>query len=189
MHTFGLAIDIAYTANPWVRRAASWAALQRAALLVSGISLTQRSAPAYFSSLGTDPALTTGQVWDAVQQRNAELVAYIALSNDDAALGAAIVTGQTRGTAGLTKPGETLADSIRRWKTRIRQDRRALAAGDFDNHLAPDRGFLSHHRDLVIALRDHACLAWGAVDLGAGDLRQRRHHALRRPRRRRRAGC
>jgi hypothetical protein len=32
----------------------------------------------------------------------------------------------------------------------------------------PLNGFLNHDRDLVIALRDHACLVWGAVDLGAG---------------------
>jgi len=32
----------------------------------------------------------------------------------------------------------------------------------------PLNGFLNHDRDLVIALRDHACLVWGAVDLGSG---------------------
>jgi hypothetical protein len=32
----------------------------------------------------------------------------------------------------------------------------------------PLRGFLNLDRDLVIALRDHACLVWGAVDLGPG---------------------
>lgn len=32
----------------------------------------------------------------------------------------------------------------------------------------PLNGFLNLDRDLVIALRDHACMVWGAVDFGAG---------------------
>jgi hypothetical protein len=168
VHTFGLAIDIAYKANPWVRSAASWRALQRAASLVSGTSLTQRSAPEYFSSLGSDPARSTGQVWDELQQRNAELVAYIELGNDAMALRSVLQSGQARGTAGLVGPGESLDDAVTRWRTRIRQDRQALAGGDFGNHEPPGKGFLTHNRDLVIALRDHGCLAWGAVDLGPG---------------------
>ena len=31
----------------------------------------------------------------------------------------------------------------------------------------PLKGFLNLDRDLVIALRDHACLIWGAVDMGS----------------------
>ncbi len=164
VHTFGLAIDIAYTPNPWIHSAASWSAMQRAALLVSGTSLTQRSAPAYFHSLGSDSALSTGKVWDEIQRRNAELIAYFALHGDDRALRAALA----RRTPGVTRPGESLDDAVTRWRTRIRQDRRTLATGDFDNHLPPDQGFLSHQRDLVVALRDHGCLVWGAVDLGPG---------------------
>ena len=168
VHTFGLAVDIAYKANPWVRSATSWRALQRAALLVSGVSLTQDSAPRYFSSLGSDPARSTGQIWDELQQRNAELIAYLELDKDATALRSALQAGQARGTAGLVGPGESLDDAESRWRTRIRQDRQALAGGDFNNHEPPDKGFLAHPRDLVIALRDHGCLAWGAVDLGPG---------------------
>jgi hypothetical protein len=168
VHTFGLAIDIAYRANPWVRRAESWSALQRAASLVSGVALTQASAPQYFSSLGSDPARSTGQIWDEIYQRNAELIAYFALGKDDAALRDALRAAQARGTAGVMRSGESLDDAVTRWRTRIEQDRQALAGGDFDNHEPPGKGFLSHPRDLVIALRDHGCLAWGAVDLGPG---------------------
>jgi peptidoglycan hydrolase-like protein with peptidoglycan-binding domain len=170
VHTFGLAIDIAYLANPWVRRAASWHALQRAASLVSGTSLRQASAPEYFSSLRLDPARSTGQIWDEVQQRNAELITYIGLEGDALALRAALQSGQARGTAGLVNSGESLADAVARWRTQIGRDRQALAGGDFAGHEPPGKGFLTHARDLVIALRDHGCLAWGAVDLGPGAL-------------------
>ncbi len=168
VHTFGLAIDIAYKANPWVRRSASWAALRRAALLVSGIDLPGSSAPNYLSSLGSRTGLSTGQVWDEVQRRNEEFVKYFTLARDDAALQAALQAGQARATAGLVNSGETLDQAANRWRTRIQLDRRALAGGDFQNHEPPEKGFLSHARELVIALRDHGCLAWGAVDLGPG---------------------
>jgi subtilisin family serine protease len=165
VHTFGLAIDIAYRGNPWVRRAESWAAVQRAALLVSGVSLRHASAPRYFSSLGADPTRSTGEIWDELQQRSGELSSYFVLGTDEAALRAALRAAQAAGT-GAVRPGESLADAARRWRARITDDRRALSGGDFDNHDPPDRGFLTLNRDLVIALRDHACLVWGAVDLG-----------------------
>jgi Subtilase family len=168
VHTFGLAIDIAYRANPWVRSAASWEALQRAALLVSGVSLTQASAPQYFSSLGSDAARSTGEIWDELRQRNAELISYFALRKDDAALRDALRAAQTRGTVGVLRRGESLDAAASRWQARIQQDRQALAGGDFNNHEPPEAGFLTHPRELVIAIRDHGCLAWGAVDLGPG---------------------
>ena len=167
VHTFGLAIDIEYLANPWVRSKASWRALQRASL-VSGTRLTQSSAPRYFSSLGSDPARSTGQIWDELHRRNNELITYFQLGQDSSALRAALQAGQDRGTTGLINPAETLDSAVTRWRTQISQDQRHLAAGDFHRHVSPARGFLSHPRDLVIALRDHGCLAWGAVDLGPG---------------------
>ena len=85
VHSFGLAIDISYKANPWVRRDSSWRALKRAASLISGTNLTARSAGAYLSALGTDPARSTGQVWDELNQRNAELIEYLGLHRRDAA--------------------------------------------------------------------------------------------------------
>src|SRR5439155_26748876 len=41
-HTLGLAIDLAYTANPWIRRNATWEAMKRASLLVSANPLPAR---------------------------------------------------------------------------------------------------------------------------------------------------
>lgn len=51
-----------------------------------------------------------------------------------------------------------------------RADLAALRTGVFQGSVSRDplNGFLNMDRDLVIALRDHACLVWGAVDFGAG---------------------
>ena len=167
MHTFGLAVDIEYTANPWPHDRASWQAMKRAATLVSGVSLHHDSAPAYFSSLGSNPALSTGQIWDELHQRHMELVGYFRLGQDPVALKTAVLAGQARGTAGLTHAGESVDEAVTRWQSQIAEDRHALAApgGDFTGRDAA-KGFLTHDRDLVIALRDHGCLAWGAVDQG-----------------------
>jgi len=167
MHTFGLAVDIEYLANPWIHRPATWLAMKRAAELVSGTGLPHRSAPEYFSALGSDPARSTGQVFDELHQRNTELIAYFQLGQDSAALAAALRTGQARGTAGLVGPGERIEEASARWHTQIQDDRKALAAdgGDFVGR-DPGNGFLAHRRDLVIALREHGCLSWGAVDQG-----------------------
>jgi phosphatidylserine/phosphatidylglycerophosphate/cardiolipin synthase-like enzyme len=170
VHSFGVAIDIAPHTNPWVLSNSSWAALRRAALLVSGATLNQASAPAYFDSLGSDPTRSTGQIWDELRLRNTELRSYFALGNDAAALRSALQVSHARGTAGLVSDGESLDDAVTRWTASIRSDREALVAGDFNGYVSPDRGFLTHARDLVIALRDHGCLAWGAVDFGAGRL-------------------
>ena len=168
VHTFGLAIDIEYTANPWVVHDASWAALRRASHLISGVRLAQASAPAYWSSLGTDPRRSTTDVWDEVRRRSDDLAAYAGLAGDVPGMADALRAGLARGTAGLMLAGEPLEDAARRWAARATADRRALIAGDFTGHRPPERGFLTHSRDLVVALRDTACLAWGAVDLGAG---------------------
>ena len=167
MHTFGLAVDIEYTANPWPHQRASWQAMKRAATLVSGVSLHHDSAPAYFSSLGSNPALSTGQIWDELHQRHTELVRYFRLGQDPAALKTALLASQARGTAGLTHAGEPVDEAVTRWQSQITEDRHALAAPDEDfTGRDPAKGFLTHDRDLVIALRDHGCLAWGAVDQG-----------------------
>jgi uncharacterized protein YcbK (DUF882 family) len=51
-----------------------------------------------------------------------------------------------------------------------KDDEKALRIGVFKGSVErdPRLGFLNLDRDLVIALRDRACLAWGAVDFGAG---------------------
>ncbi|MFN0104219.1 MAG: hypothetical protein ACKV2U_19305 [Bryobacteraceae bacterium] len=51
-----------------------------------------------------------------------------------------------------------------------RTDLATLRKGVFTGSVSrnPLNGFLNLDKDLVVALRDHACLIWGAVDLGAG---------------------
>ena len=167
MHTFGLAVDIGYLANPWLRRPRTWQVMKRAAELVSGHSLPGKSAPEYFHSLGSDPARSTGQVWDELQQRHTEMVAYFRLGQDAAGLRAAVAARAQKGTPGLVRPGEP--DAVARWQAQIQDDHAALARTDADfAGRDPGHGFLSHRKDLVIALRDHGCLSWGAVDQGPG---------------------
>ena len=175
-HTFGLAIDIAYTANPWIHQPASWEALKHAALLVSGTSLTQPSAPAYLASLGSDQTRSTGQVWDELQQRSRDFGAYFQLAGD-AAVREALQAGQRRGTTGLVGQGESLDQAVTRWRAQIQGDRNTITfcasdddqrSGDLCHHDRPEQGFLTLPRDLVIALRERGCLAWGAVDFGPG---------------------
>ena len=176
-HTLGLAIDLAYTANPWIHRTATWEALKRAITLVSPSPLTRDydSAPAYFATLGADPQRSTGQVWDELRQRSAEFGAYFRLARDEQALREALRAAQARGAAGLVNPGESLDQAVVRWRATIGQDRSSITScdpdagdGDFCHHVPPEQGFLSLPRDLVIALREHGCLAWGAVDFGPG---------------------
>jgi hypothetical protein len=164
VHSFGLAIDISYKANPWVRRDSSWRALKRAASLISGTNLTARTAGDYLSALGTDPARSTGQVWDELNQRNAELIEYLGLQ--DATLRATLINRPQAEATTVVKSGETLDSAVRRWHNGIREDIRELGGGDFNGHEPPSKGFLTHPRDLATALRDHGCLAWGAVDFG-----------------------
>ncbi|MFI6318266.1 hypothetical protein ACIBG8_12140 [Nonomuraea sp. NPDC050556] len=165
MHTLGLALDIAYTGNPWVVSAASWRAMKHAAELMSGAALPYASSSAYFSSLGADPGRTTGQIWDEVHRRSEEFAAYFRLAGDQDRLRAAVQGARVL-------PGESVDEAVVRWRSVIHRDRQALVRtsprGDFVHHSPPEEGFLSLGRDLVIALRDHAGLAWGGVDLGGG---------------------
>ncbi|MBM2620816.1 hypothetical protein JIG36_35485 [Actinoplanes sp. LDG1-06] len=158
VHTFGLAIDIGYLANPWINHDTSWTALKNAANLVSGTRLTARTVTAYFAALG-ESGRPTGDIWDELHRLSAELVTYLRLADDPAALRAALRPG-------LTQPGETPDAAVERWRSQIRRDRERLVANDFSHGRRPENGFLKLPRDLVVALRDRACLAWGAVDFG-----------------------
>lgn len=170
VHTFGLALDIAFKANPWIHRPTSWQAVRHAALLISGTRLEHKSAPEYFSQLGAARDRSTERIWEEVRRRSDELIAYFALGQDTTKLRAALESGQSNGTAGLVSQGQSLDQATATWRTRIEQDRSSLGQkdSDFCGHEPPARGFLTLSRDLVVALRDHACLAWGAVDLGPG---------------------
>ena len=164
MHTLGLAIDISYMANPWIHNESSWRALKRAASLITGTNLAQSSVGVYLSGLATGAVRSTGEVWDELHQRNDELIAYLRL--DRPTLEATLSDRAQGWPTPVVTPGEPIDDAVRQWSANISEDNRDLDAGDFNGHLPAKDGFLTHPRDLVIALRDHGCLAWGAVDFG-----------------------
>jgi hypothetical protein len=116
MHTFGLAADVSYAGSPWVRRASSWEALKAAALLVSGASLGEPSAQAFFHALGSDPTGSTGQIYDTLRGHDGELREYFRFASDPAALEAALRARQAAGTTGIFITGEAIAAAARRWR-------------------------------------------------------------------------
>lgn len=189
MHLAGLAVDLAYRANPWVGSLSFKEVSGRAATLVGGsvtdASGTRTRAAAAVGELSDAPGLgrralhtlaqgtrNTGEIYDALAQWNAWLERYLAFGADDAGLRAAIAARQADGTPGVVRPGATPAQTLADWQRRIAQDLESLRKNSFSaagTPRDPRKGFLSFHRDLVLALRDVACLAWGAVDIGQGD--------------------
>lgn len=169
MHTFGLAIDIGYRVNPWIRRSSSRDAIRRAALLTGGRRLTRNPITKEFNALGTDSALSTRDVYDGVAALDAALREYLACETDPTALQSAIRSRVEDETDGVVDQGESEANAETRWTAQVKQDRRALERDDFKGHHSPEKGFLNLPKDLVIALREHACLAWGGCDIGGGE--------------------
>lgn len=172
MHTLGLAVDIKYTTNPWVAgnpspRAANRyfiEAMSNAALLISGVRLTLDAA--YLHRLGSGGTYSTADAYDILHARDQDLRRYLALDGDRRAIGVAIAARVAAGTRGVPT-------DVGLWARRIRRDLQRLRAGPFRAPRNPLGGFLNLHRDLVVALRDDACLAWGAVDFGpraSGDM-------------------
>lgn len=179
MHTLGLAVDIGYSANPWVAgqhgndgtpnvgRNAIFADVTRHAnLLLAGIDegITAR----WLSTLGNDPGRTTDTAYTEIRQRHDQLVEYFGLGASLDRLRAVIEERRRAGGPNVGRViarGQTVNAAVARWRRRIAADRARLGGALGRQH--PERGFLNLHRDLVIALRDHGCLAWGAIDLGA----------------------
>jgi hypothetical protein len=173
MHTYGLAVDIKYTGNPWVQGADFLAALKRSALLMSGVRITQPTSQRFLHDLGADATRTTAAIFDILAQRSRDFRDYLALSANGAGLTAVLQRRRAEGTAGIFAAAtESIADAVQRWRTDIQNDLRSMRAqaSPFRSGTTRDPllGFLNLDRDLVIALRDTACLAWGAVDIGSG---------------------
>ena len=183
MHTLGLAVDIGYIKNPWIagqhgnehRNATFHAVTRNASLLMAGqdVPLT----PGWLSKWGNKAGGTTDEAFTAIHDRHVQLVDYLALRKDQAALLAAIQRRAATGGPNLAKvikPGEITEVAASRWRQTIESDYQSLRGALAGQGLVrdPDLGFLNLHRDLVIALRDHGCLAWGAIDLGGecGDI-------------------
>lgn len=181
MHTFGLAVDIKYRGNPWVggndndpntcdnRRFT--AALRNAALLVSGVSVSGTAA-ALLHGLGSDPHLSTAQVYATLSQRDTDLRAYLRLADaHDSLLVPVLSARRAAGTVGVfASASETHDSAAARWRAQAAEDLGDLRAtgSNFGSLRNPLDGFLNLPLDLVVTLRDRACLAWGAVDFGPG---------------------
>src|SRR5262249_27555932 len=105
--------------------------------------------------------------WDRLKQLSDDFVAYFRLGTDDTELGNVMTARQSD--TRVVKAGETLDKAAARWKGIIAADLRALSGHDFassSGHTPPSDGFLPLPKELVVALRDNACLAWGAIDFG-----------------------
>jgi hypothetical protein len=173
MHTYGLALDIKYAGNPFVQGARFTEALKHAALLVGGLAITQRTSEAFFASLaGTGD---TASVYRAVSLYDGYFRRYLALRNQRDEL-REILQRWEASRSSLTPPGifargtESVDQALTRWQRIIRRDYEQLSSGAAP-FLARDplKGFLNLPQELVMALRDKACLAWGAVDFGVRD--------------------
>ncbi|MEV7346291.1 hypothetical protein [Streptomyces sp. NPDC093544] len=174
MHTFGLGLDIRKQTNPHVSekslRSPFTCALQNAAALLGRTPL-DGTAAASFDRLGTHPSLTTSQIHGSLARRNSDLLDYLALRDrlegirrtlaqrwaaEDWAAAFEPAERQAGETAGIEA-------AAARWLGLIKTDYAKLRSGRWE----PTDGFLNLSADLVVALRDKACLCWGAVDFGA----------------------
>jgi hypothetical protein len=174
MHSIGLAVDLNYVGNPYIlgeARCASCndpavtAAVQRGALLMS--ARTASLSMARLGALGASTTMSTAAIYDELAADDRDLRAYLVATT--AAISARLAAGPAASAAGLFRSStESVASATTRWEAQRNADLAALrAAANFVGR-DPRNGFLNLHRDLVIALRDDACLAWGAVDFGSG---------------------
>jgi hypothetical protein len=176
MHLFGLAIDIGYTRNPWLsnpkRNTARLAEITlRAARLLgpAGAGDHDQGITARFLHGLAITHGDTGKIHKILAEWSRWLAEYFALAGNAKRLEGLLPTANVMyPNGGWFKRGESLATAAARWARDIRTDfhdfAEAVARGGNKNEVR--HGFMDLPRDLVIALRDDACLAWGTVDFG-----------------------
>ncbi len=179
MHLFGLAIDIGLTSNPWITEGnpSKVAEITRRAARLVGPSgaVTQGISAQYLHNL----AITyrdTDKLYKILADWSMWLGEYFALAGDAKRLRSLLpIANVIYPGAGWFRPGESLAAAATRWSRVIQTDfddfAAAVSRGDKKNEVR--NGFMNLARDLVIALRDEACLGWGAADFGpaaSGDI-------------------
>jgi hypothetical protein len=179
MHTLGLAVDIGYIKNPWVagqhdsptRNAKFMAATENASLLLTG--KRAKVTPAFLAALGNAAGQTTGSAYDQVRQRHDQLLEYLGLQSQPAQLRLVLQQRQSDGgtiARDVLGPGGSIDRALVAWRNTITADRARLReAFQGSSSRDPADGFLNLPRDLVVALRDHGCLAWGGIDLGSAE--------------------
>jgi hypothetical protein len=170
MHTLGLAVDIGSIKNPWVagqaespmRNANFQAVTKNVSRLLSGTE-QETVTPRWLASLGADAANGTEAAYRKIESRHKNLQKYLSLGRDAEKLKSVIF--QHRHSKHVIREKESIEAAVRRWQGTIKSDRIRLQHA-LSSKRKPEAGFLNLHRDLVVALRDHGCLAWGAIDLG-----------------------
>ena len=178
MHTFGLGIDIGYTHNPWLsnpeRNTKKIAEITlRAAQFIGGKPKNQKGITAkLLHQLAVDNQDTT-RIYKILSEWSDWLGSYFALATDQKSIESALpILNAINPDIGFIKPGESLSNAAKRWAGIIKSDfndfAAAVARGGQDKE-AVRNGFMDLPRDLVLALREYACLAWGAVDFGPGE--------------------
>ncbi len=183
-HSFGLAFDLKYVGNPWIAGNPDRPVgnryfeqtMARVARLMAGethFSLTAR----YLHGLAQ--RLSTADIHATLSQSDQQLRRYLSLMTDRATLQQLLSARQQAGTAGIfATSGESIEAATIRWTQQIKQDLKALTAY-FEPGRDPRSGFLNLPLELVLALRDQACLAWGAVDFGPSQSGDVMHFDLR----------
>jgi hypothetical protein len=173
MHLFGLGIDVGYTRNPWLsnpqRNTAKLAAISLRAARLTGASGANAGISArWLHNLATTQR-ETAKVHKALAEWSQWLEQYFALAGNPKRIeGLLPVANVVYPDGGWFKSNETLADAAVRWSRSIRTDFDdfATAVARAGNKDQVRHGFMDLARDLVMALRDDACLGWGAVDFG-----------------------
>ena len=180
-HTFGLATDIRYRGNPFIRTDAFYAAFKRAALLVRGERFPDRTINLYLHRRASE-GHSTARLYYILRRHNDDFTEYLRLRHDPDRIAAKLRERREWGHHAAFRGNETIEQATRRWRARIVQDLAAMRSAGSPFQLGksagfrnPELGFLNMPEALVVALRDHACLAWGAFDLGpsnngAGDV-------------------
>lgn len=183
-HTFGLAFDLKYRGNPWVAGNPDRPngnryfdqAMERVARLMAGetsFSFTAR----YLHGLAQ--RLTTAAIHQELSRRDSQLRAYLRLADNRAQLQQTLEARRAAGTAGIfSSASESIEAATTRWTRQISTDLKALRSY-FEPGRDPRNGFLNLPLELVIALRDRACMAWGAVDFGSNQSGDIMHFDLR----------
>ncbi|MDN3514161.1 MAG: hypothetical protein NG747_07155 [Candidatus Brocadia sp.] len=174
MHTFGLAIDISYTHNPWLsnpeRDTSKIAGITlRAAQFIGGKPRTQQGITANLLHQIAVQHQDTAEIYKILSEWSNWLGAYFALATDLKRLESQLpVLNAINPDIGFIRPGESLAEAAKRHARVMKSDfddfATAVARGG--DKEAVRKGFMDLPRDLVLALREYACLAWGAVDFG-----------------------
>jgi len=120
-HLSGMAIDINYEGNPWVRGAQGIAVINKALKAAKKTPIKSFStAQTYFADLAQNN--DTAAVFDKLKEQSDDCLNFL--------------------------------------------NQRSVNWGKSTR--SPNLGFLNQRKELVVALRDRAGLAWGAVDLGTG---------------------